>query len=153
MWLMGSNWKVIAEWFSFCWVQEDENNSPDFLLENKFIFFITNDNRKWIASRDFQSWISTYTSLINSIWWWETLWKQWWLKNDWKILVDWYDKCYPFDKEIRWFAKFEKIQEDSWYTITWYIDIKWREWENVKNRGWNIYVQTGWKWYIKKLVK
>jgi hypothetical protein len=77
----------------------------------------------------------------------------WWVSTNAELLANWYDKCYPFDEDFKWFAKFEKDRNFSNRNIIiWYIDTKWREWDSIEDRNWTLYVYKNWTVYNSLLI-
>jgi hypothetical protein len=79
----------------------------------------------------------------------------WWIKDNATILAKWYVKCFPFNEDFEWYAKFEKhlkkVKSGQW--LTWYVDTKWKEWDDIQYRNWTIYLKKNSKWFNSTYVK
>jgi hypothetical protein len=164
-WWIKKDWTILAEWFDVCdnfvwwlwrfhkdwnqwWLKEDwsilaEGFFKCYLFKKKFADFEIKDWLFWKLSSNFQSWFSVFKELNSRNW--ELAWNEWWVWQDAKILSDWYYKCYPFNEECEWFAKFEKKNPLSYMLITWYIDTKWKIYDFSKISP----VSKKFKWYAK----
>jgi hypothetical protein len=162
-WFVWADGKIIADGFGRCLYKEGEH------------FFIKNQKIGKLKDT-FKNWIAVFIS--DNL---ETQLKEWWVNSKWFILSDWFDKCFPFDEDIKWYAKFVfmwderyintkfelsesfKIKPINWLNgyflaknINWaeiYIDTLWKQWESVESRKWIVYVKKDWKWYIASLIK
>jgi hypothetical protein len=126
-WWIDTKWKYIAKWFDNAW--NFCNWRTDF-LQNWF---------KWQLSCNFKNWFAVARMGIGEwnisrdrfiVWYHE-----WWFKNDWTLLDYWFDKCHPFNEEIKWFAKFEK----EW--TYWFIDANWNKY-TILNKNWDKYLKS-----------
>lgn len=149
-WWISDDGVIIAKGFSkvdpfFWWPWKEE-------LKAKF----RSGEIKWILTPNFHNNFSVFKvdkwlSIIMDIG------DEWWVKNDWTILSLWYTKCYPFDEDINWFAKFEKkyrAKNTHWYNLrTWYIDINWRIFTDIKKIDWKIYLKKDDKWFLENFIK
>jgi hypothetical protein len=126
-WLIDINGKIIIEWLDYIWKVKNWLVS----IEWKWVI--------WNMSINFQSWYTVYKKQNSS---------EGWIDTHWKILNNrLYSKCYPFNEEIKWFAKFEK----GW-TIS-YMDTKWREWSDKEDRNWVIYLKRNEQWFNINLIR
>jgi hypothetical protein len=206
-WWIRYDWIIISEGYRICWYFHEwlslfikQDGSRGWIKEDWTIllewFDRVNDFQNWIAlfkkdwiewminiNNNFSSWFCIFdwiNELISNNW--KEYIEQWWVWTNAKIFKNWYNKCYPFNDELKWYAKFEKNwyiwyintewvefdfknifpfdEEFEWYAkikrkddTIWYIDEKHKEWEDIQNRNWTIYLKKDWKWFNKKLIK
>jgi hypothetical protein len=145
-WWIKSDWTILAEWFKY----RDNFSCWDF--QEWFASFWVDDitnKRRWRlegeVSSSFQNWYSVFKTKTS----------MWWIKRDATILAKGFHMCFPFNEDFEWYAKFVKKRKNHSLTLTkiWYIDTKWREWDSVENRNWELYVKKDEKFYIAKLLK
>jgi hypothetical protein len=134
-WLMRSDWKILIK-------------KIDHLTtyRNKFYTFQKNwrlRNLNW----EIKNWYALFFKI--KLKWKDKKPKWWWMKDENNVIEDkgGYNKCYHFDEEIKWLAKFEK----DWKI--WYVDTKWRVWDASEDRNGSTYVKKDWKWFNGDLIK
>jgi hypothetical protein len=70
---------------------------------------------------------------------------EWYINTKWNILT--VKNTYPFHDEFKGYSKFDR--EDG--TI-WFLDTKFRQWDEIQDRNGTIYLKKNWKWFIESLI-
>lgn len=139
-WIINSKWEIIIEWLSsYPMIQDMWGMLVAF-------FYLWRPFERWVgwisAALFFNNFNAGYCR-YNSDWW--ISWNKWWLSQKWiDLTAEKFSAVDDFNKDIRWYARFEKI---GW--IIGYIDTKWSMY-NTELRDWIRYVSIKWKLFKVK---
>lgn len=128
-WWIKNDWSILAEGF------DDVSSFSEWAAS------FQKDWQRWTISSVFRNGFALF-SLKNE-------WGEGWFNTNGNVLWWLYKRCFNFWEDFDGLASF--VRKDG--RSTWYIDTKWREWDDVEDRDWTIYLQRWWKWYLKSLIK
>jgi hypothetical protein len=196
-WWISEDWKILAEWFQKCgrfsgWIATFKDINWDWWIDETGKIIA---QWKYIKVMESEHWFAKFTYGLNILWkldlefqnWFCPFYmpahhKFWWLSYTWVVLADYLDKTYPFNEDIKWYARFEK-EEKEWYMDDrwnildykklynlawkfegffkfekntgeiWYLDSKFREWDDIENRWGQVYLSRWGKWFCNNLIK
>jgi hypothetical protein len=163
-WFIDKNWNIL--------IKGDFATQPFTDWVGKAVLVWRGCNILATMNLQFNSWFCTFQSLQGN----------WWVNDRWIVLDNLFRRVAPFDEDAKWYAwyeedwrtgyidtkwsitKFKQIfplnEEFEWvakfktiFWEEWYIDIKWREWDNVEVRNGDLYLQKDDKWFCKNLIK
>lgn len=170
-WWIKNSWEQLAYWFDYCWELKEWNaffkiwklewRSSLVFINNLAVFEYKDEKLKKILSW----WIKSNGTILAK--WFDrvidfdkdfkmaklkkldiTSWNisMWYINTKWTILYA--KNIYLFDEEFEGYSKFER--EDS---TVWFLDTKFRQWDDIQNRNNTIYLKKNWKWFIEGLIE
>lgn len=139
-WIINSKWEIIIDWLS------SYPQVQDMWWMLVAFFYLWRPFERWIwwvsAALFFNNFNAGYCK-FSADWW--INWNKWWVDKNWEWLTsEKFSSVDDFNNDIRWYARFEKID----WTIG-YIDTKWTLYK-TEIKDWKRYVSIHWKLFKVK---